>query len=683
MPLIRLAQNVDYLQKIGVPPEAAPDLLVYLRSLLKDEVKWFLPEIKKHPGLALEDYLAMFRDMRERFEAAYDPAIKEWAMGLNREYWKWLANLAINKLIRMGQDDEKMKTLLNLFDLAKKRKFLPEEQRDITKFKSDKDLFNVLRPFLMQGKSDEIIIPDDEPGLVYNQNGIQILEVFDKNLAAGFASGTHWCVKDPEVGQDLYLKNGPLYFVFVDYRKSVLIHIPSRQIKETNDAPLKTYSIIKRIHPVLKELKLLKDEDDFHAYSEVLKEGQRVNADVRLALSRRNGNPAIALETKYPNQYDLQRALLFLEDAYLDDPRIQELCGKVFGKNLSSEYQGAFLDTYKELPRKIQLMPHILQICTDRFIKLIEKQPEVYTECSNDLKKLAVIQKARFTGFVHRVYEAPESFDDECPEEFRTEKEMIAARFEGWQNIIHENPLRYEDCPKDLRKLPELKKSQFEGWMREISRDPAKYNECPRDVQHNEEVKWQTWESCINQIQINPRQYDFCPEEFREMGPIQELAIRRWIEMIAINPLIIKHCPEEFKELPIVQSAYEDAMAGKIREHGEEDERVGEIPAEFVNSEKISNARVESWVKRINDRLEDYQIVPPDLKNNPAIQDAALQGWVNRIGTNPFQINFCPQEFKKNPAIRQKLYERNPHMRGKKAESLNWYRIAQSAESLV
>ena len=170
MSLLKFAQNIEYLIKIGVPVEIAPDLLDFLKSNQED-IKWMLAKIKDNQGLTLEQYKQLYYETKER--NSVDPQIVEWANKINPTNAKWLIRLASKKLVRMGNDDQKLRAMLRNFEVVKERGLIPVEQRDIMRYKNDRELYEVIKPFLMMGHADDIMIPEDAPGLLYNGQGLK------------------------------------------------------------------------------------------------------------------------------------------------------------------------------------------------------------------------------------------------------------------------------------------------------------------------------------------------------------------------------------------------------------------------------------------------------------------------------------------------------------------------------
>lgn len=665
MSLLKFAQNIEYLIKIGVPVEIAPDLLAFLKSNPED-IKWMLAKIKEHPNSKLEQYKQIYYDTKERNKI--DPAIIEWANKVSIAHSKWLIRLATNKLVRMGEDDGKLRAMLRNFEVLKERKLIPIEQRDILKYKSDKDLYETIKPFLMLGHSDDILIPEEAEGLLYSGSGIQILQVNDPNIASRFAQGTNWCVKNPETAQG-YLNSGPLYFVFIDNRKSVLINNATGQIKETNDAPLKNYSIIRRVHPVLEQLGLSESTGgtyrDFEHYHSILEEGNIVNQKVARNIATGRAASEVILKL-YPEVKSQETALLYLDDQYINDPSIQAICNNVFSQKLQTNSCEIFVKTYRDLPRNIQLIPGIFEICKERFTHFILKNPGTYSECSNDLKKIPEIQQAHYNGFIALVKKDPELNEADIPEEYRELPEMKKARYDGWLSYIRENPER--TLPEDIANDPKMQSAQSEGWYEKLNREPESYKDCPEYIKFTDKAQGIVWDACIREVENDPREYySKIPRDFQDDPYVRETVIKGWLNLIRKNPLHMYQCPAEFKNLDVIKNAY-SKDADEIKEE------------EAITGDAVRQSQIRNWLERIKVRQEDYKAAPQDIRNEPEIFNIALQGWVERIKQNPYQINYCPSEFKKRPEIREQLQQRNPMFREQlknKSSSSNWYVKAQ------
>lgn len=55
MKIYKIAQNLQYLQNIGVPPETAPTILEYLLSLEGDERRNMVRKVRQNPTITLEE----------------------------------------------------------------------------------------------------------------------------------------------------------------------------------------------------------------------------------------------------------------------------------------------------------------------------------------------------------------------------------------------------------------------------------------------------------------------------------------------------------------------------------------------------------------------------------------------------------------------------------------------------
>ena len=484
----------------------------------------------------------------------------------------------------------------------------------------------------------------------------------DKDIASRFAQGTNWCVKDPSTAQ-MYLNSGPLHFIFVDNKKTVLINGATDQIKETNDAPLRNYSVIRRVHPILEQLGLDQRTGgtygDFEKYHQVLQEGQIVNQRVAEQIAN-GGDASEAIRLLYPDAESQSDALLYLEDQYIENPAIQAMCSAVFVPKLNKNVK----EFYRLLPRKIQLIPQIFDVCKEKFVELILANPGTYAECSNDLKKLPEIQKAHFSGYVLMVRKDPALHEENIPDEFRGRPEMKRARYDGWLEFIRIHPER--DLPSPFDVIPEMKAAQAAGWFEKLEKDPDSYHYCPEEIKSTDKAQGIVWDACLREVENDPRTYySKVPQEFQDDPYIRETVIKGWVNLIRKNPLHMYQCPSELAELDVIKNAY-----------SRESDAIEQPDA---SSEDVRSSQIRNWVARINNRLEDWKNVPKDLKDVPELFNAALNGWVERIKMNPFQINYCPPEFKKRPEIREKLYERNPAMReqkNRKADTINWYRLA-------
>ena len=93
MQIFRISQNIEYLDKLGVPAESQQEILNYLMSLDKDIRKIVLRKIKKNPSMNLKDIRDIETDTKKDYlrGQGYDEKIVDIATMISPEYSVWLA----------------------------------------------------------------------------------------------------------------------------------------------------------------------------------------------------------------------------------------------------------------------------------------------------------------------------------------------------------------------------------------------------------------------------------------------------------------------------------------------------------------------------------------------------------------------------------------------------------------
>jgi len=158
----------------------------------------------------------------------------------NRGYFEWLyrlyskGNLPINKL-------DKVKEYLNIFKSY--INVIPQENRDINKFKSLDDLYNVVKEF--EGKEE--IIPTSktqkikeikkEVKKVFNDGEWLVLVPTTERAACIVGKGTKWCTSADDNNMfDSYYEDGNLYIIIdKNNNKKYQLHIEKEELMDEED----------------------------------------------------------------------------------------------------------------------------------------------------------------------------------------------------------------------------------------------------------------------------------------------------------------------------------------------------------------------------------------------------------------------------------------------------------------
>ena len=160
----------------------------------------------------------------------------------NKGYFTWLYNLVKNNQLK-NEDFYKVKEYLRLYD-----KFInqiPNEFRDINKFKNINDLYDVIKQF--EGGEDEIStsktseikdIKKNEVEKVFENSGWLIMIPKTERASCLIGKGTKWCTAADQSNNmfDHYNEDGPLYVMVDKYNETKYqLHFESGQLMDADD----------------------------------------------------------------------------------------------------------------------------------------------------------------------------------------------------------------------------------------------------------------------------------------------------------------------------------------------------------------------------------------------------------------------------------------------------------------
>ena len=93
MKIYKIAQNIEYLEKIGVPPADLQKTLDYLLSLDGDSRKIILRKIRKNPSLPLDKIKEIGTDTKKDYlrKQGYPEEVIDYAVSVSPKYSVWLA----------------------------------------------------------------------------------------------------------------------------------------------------------------------------------------------------------------------------------------------------------------------------------------------------------------------------------------------------------------------------------------------------------------------------------------------------------------------------------------------------------------------------------------------------------------------------------------------------------------
>ena len=180
---------------------------------------------------------------------AFDPnkwaEAVSWAMSISKKHAAWLTRL-IGKNpseFRYGEDDEKVKEALGIFERAKNRPEFP--QKDINAYKGYSQLARAIEPFRERGGAREESRSKKKGGIkkIDSLNGFGLFEIKNFDGAHWVSQDTEWCISQ-EKYYDGYAKDGPIFFLSEGEEAYALYHSATGQFKDIYDGPMTTANTI-------------------------------------------------------------------------------------------------------------------------------------------------------------------------------------------------------------------------------------------------------------------------------------------------------------------------------------------------------------------------------------------------------------------------------------------------------
>lgn len=195
--------------------------------------------------------------------------VKEWTNTLlsfieendptpNKAYTPWLVRTYANGGWSLDQPNRGgVIDLLRLYDLAKKRRMLKPEHKDINNFKSYNDLLHTMST---NYDFDEIEAAKPDPGRVkkiYSDDDVTVIVPEDKAGSQRIGRGTEWCTAWTKTDNrfDSYNQQGPLYVLVPKHPKhegeKYQIHFATEETKNERNRDVSLVNLIINRFPKL------------------------------------------------------------------------------------------------------------------------------------------------------------------------------------------------------------------------------------------------------------------------------------------------------------------------------------------------------------------------------------------------------------------------------------------------
>lgn len=181
--------------------------------------------------------------------------VVKWALEISQKHAIWITNLLRRnpQEFIFGEDDNKLRESLELFDKARRKRDFPK--KDINQFKSYEELTRTLEPYREVKTKKEVKEEALEGGLklIDTVEGFSLIKLLTYEGAHAVAQGTDWCVTH-KGSYDNYNSMGPIHYISKGDNKYGLLHPPTNQLKNTYDGRMAKASIIP-ILPLLEKHK--------------------------------------------------------------------------------------------------------------------------------------------------------------------------------------------------------------------------------------------------------------------------------------------------------------------------------------------------------------------------------------------------------------------------------------------
>ena len=156
----------------------------------------------------------------------------------NYQYLQYIVNMYLGKQFRL-EDVDRIRDDLELFNKVKPK--LPVEQRNITSFKSLRELYDTLKPFqnndqdIKSGKQQKREIKDQGVIKIIDTPNFKVISPTTEEAAQFYGKGTKWCTAaDKNCAFNTYNAKGKLYIIMAGDRKFQL-HMEDGQFMDEQD----------------------------------------------------------------------------------------------------------------------------------------------------------------------------------------------------------------------------------------------------------------------------------------------------------------------------------------------------------------------------------------------------------------------------------------------------------------
>ena len=567
MQIIVLAQNVPYLVNgLGVPQENAQEVLDYLMTFDKNDRPKVVRHLKKNPAMSLdelkkfkvfseEDKLAGFspevvalaEKLKVRpetvdwaFKNKISPQVLEWSASINPKFVEWLCKMVANESITSvaGEDDDSIRNTVKKFELLRRKMDVPKEYKDINYYKTYTDLEEAISTLMVEEKSDEPPVADNDPHLVYNDNDIKVLkysgakdtnELYQKTVNT---NGVKWCTGRSDYTAKDYLNRGAVYLIYFGQQRTALFHYESHQLKRRDDQTIQDFHVISALQPVLEKLGIAPEREakadygyrDETVYYKIFDLGKEIRdkmdkapdkgvAVAELQRQKEAARTGIGMRDEYNQDttknfgpgINQQHILSYLNDSDFEDASVQTYATQIYESWIRDVTDLVdFEKIYKKTPFGLRLVPAVRQTNLKEFIHFIDDKiralggyveetygEEVYRAAGREIKVFKEFQEAYERLWVAKVGADPELYTSKLmPKKFKgrfeqIHRQAILQKLAFGPVDVNASFPAYNDLSPELKKDPEIQAAIRKGWLDFAGRFPMSYALIP-NVWQNE-----------------------------------------------------------------------------------------------------------------------------------------------------------------------------------------------------
>lgn len=179
--------------------------------------------------------------------------------GIHKKYLQWIVNRYIKLEFKL-EDIPQLKEDLETFDKLKNK--LPSDKKDINRYKSLNDFYDVLE----QHKEEDTrsnkqktkerrqeLLKSGEAKVFYKDSEITVIIPETEEASCEFGKGTKWCTAARENNMfSRYHERGKMYIIQTSDKRKYQFHFETKQFMDERDLQVKLYKMIENYPSLIK-----------------------------------------------------------------------------------------------------------------------------------------------------------------------------------------------------------------------------------------------------------------------------------------------------------------------------------------------------------------------------------------------------------------------------------------------